>query len=46
MGLTQSCYVTEGFGIVLLPLLRLLYDPWPVATSHRMAVSMNSCKHV
>jgi len=27
MGLMQSCYVTEGFGIVLLPLLQLLYDP-------------------
>jgi len=32
MGLTQSCYVTEGFGVVLLPLLRPLYGPWPVAT--------------
>jgi len=27
MALTQSCYVTEGFGMVLLPLLRLLYGP-------------------
>jgi len=27
MGLTQSCYVTEGFGMVLLPLLWLLYSP-------------------
>jgi len=35
MSLTQSCYVTEGFGIVLLLLLRLLYDPWPVTTIHR-----------
>ena len=35
MALTQSCYVTEGFGMVLLPLLRLLYDPWPVATIRR-----------
>jgi len=35
MGLMQSCYVTEGFGIVLLPLLQLLYDPWPVATIRR-----------
>jgi len=35
MGLTQSCYVTEGFGMVLLLLLRLLYDLWPVATIHR-----------
>ena len=32
MGLTQSCYATEGFGVVLLPLLRLLFGPWPVAT--------------
>jgi len=35
MGLTQSWYVTEGVGIVLLPLLWLLYDPWPVAVIHR-----------
>jgi len=35
MGLTQSCYVTEGFGMVLLPLLRLLYGPWSVATIRR-----------
>jgi len=27
MALTPSCYVTEGFGMVLLPLLRLLYGP-------------------
>jgi len=27
MGLTQSSYFTEGFGMVLLPLLRLLYNP-------------------
>ena len=26
LALTQSCYVTEGFGMVLLPLLRLLYS--------------------
>jgi len=36
MGLTQSCYVMEGFGMILLPLLRLLYDTWPVATIHRL----------
>ena len=35
MGLTQSCYVTEGFGMVLLPLLQLLYGPLPVATIRR-----------
>jgi len=35
MGLTQSCSVTEGFGVIVLPLLRLFYDPWPVATIHR-----------
>jgi len=35
MRLTQPCYVTEGFMMVLLPLLRLLYGPWPVATIHR-----------
>ena len=35
MGLTQSCYVTEDFGMVVLPLLRLLYGPWPVATIRR-----------
>ena len=35
MGLTQSFYVTEGFGMVLLPLLRLSYDPWPVTTIRR-----------
>ena len=27
VGLTQSCHATEGFGVVLLPLLRLLYGP-------------------
>jgi len=27
MGLTQSCYVTKGFGMVVLPLLQLLYGP-------------------
>jgi len=32
MGSTQSCYVTEGFWMVLLPLLRLLHGPWSVAT--------------
>jgi len=26
MALTHSCYVTEGFGMVSLPLLWLLYD--------------------
>jgi len=36
MALTQSCYVTEGFRMVLLPLLRLLYGPWPVATIRRL----------
>jgi len=36
MALTQSCYVTEGFVMVLLPLLRLVYCPWlwPVSTIH------------
>jgi len=35
MGFTQSCYVTEGFGMVLLPLLRLLYGPLPIAIIRR-----------
>jgi len=36
MALTQSCYVMEGFGMVLLPLLRLLHGLRPVATIRRL----------
>jgi len=35
MALMQSCYVTEGFGMDLLPLLRLLYGRWSVAIIRR-----------
>ena len=43
MTLTQSCYVTGGFGMVLLPLLRLVYNPWPVATIHRPTTWLCRC---
>jgi len=32
---THPCYVMEGFGIVLLPLLLLVHSGWPYAIIHR-----------
>jgi len=45
----RSLAVTEGFGMVLLPLPGLVYSPLTSRDhpqTHRMAVSMHSCKHV